>query len=219
MPCGFGFTSPEGACGPEECYPTDQCPAGTQPTDETLDFGGPHTAKECVCKPGFGAVVGEGACHLCPSGTFSRGGSMEDCVPCPFGYTSAPGTTSWKGCVPAAQECPVGQLAPLGAVSKDECGCLPGHGGELSLTYSYQALQSIKHPNCQHHLDAGKVRMAPCVTCTRTNTPHCCCQTQILCLCRWQDPSRRMQPLPSRHLVPWRGHPAVRPLRLWLHQP
>lgn len=129
VPCGFGFTSPEGACGPEECYPIDQCPVGTEPTDETLDFGGPQTAKECVCKPGFGAVVGEGGCHLCPAGTYGHGGSMEDCVPCPFGYTSAPGTTSWKGCVPAAQECPVGQLAPLGAVSRQECGCLPGHGG------------------------------------------------------------------------------------------
>lgn len=27
----------------------------------------------------------------------------------------------------------MGQLAPLGSVSKDECGCLPGHGGEFLL--------------------------------------------------------------------------------------
>lgn len=91
---------------------------------------------------GYGAVVGEGGCHLCPAGTYGKGGSLEDCVPCPFGYTSAPGTTSWKGCVPAAQECPVGQLAPLGAVSKEECGCLPGHGGK-----SAEHLQHLR-PGC-----------------------------------------------------------------------
>lgn len=138
VPCGFGFTSPYGATGPEECYPVDQCPAGTQPTGETLDLGGPHSAMECTCKPGYGSVTGEGSCHLCPAGTYSKGGTKEDCIPCPFGYTSAPGTTSWEGCVPASQECPVGQLAPLGAVSKEECGCLPGHGGTFDRFVPHQ---------------------------------------------------------------------------------
>jgi hypothetical protein len=31
--------------------------------------------------------------------------------------------------VPVTQPCPIGQIAPPGAVSADNCGCLPGFGG------------------------------------------------------------------------------------------
>lgn len=89
----------------------------------------PLALNQCKCKPGYGSSTGPPPCRLCPVGTFSMGGSMEDCRPCPFGQTSAPGAISLDRCVPAAQACPVGQIAPPDAVSPAECGCLPGFGG------------------------------------------------------------------------------------------
>lgn len=56
---------------------------------------------------------------------------MEDCKPCPFGFTSRPGARGVEECVPIPQSCPVGQVALIGAVSSEQCVCLPGHGGEL----------------------------------------------------------------------------------------
>jgi len=55
---------------------------------------------------------------------------MEDCIKCPFGYTSKPGAESEHECVRASQVCPVGQIALPDAVSEDQCGCLPGFGGK-----------------------------------------------------------------------------------------
>jgi hypothetical protein len=55
---------------------------------------------------------------------------MEDCKPCPFGHTSRPGTRHIEECEPVPQACPVGQIALLGAVSPQQCVCLPGHGGK-----------------------------------------------------------------------------------------
>lgn len=138
VPCGFGYTSPEAATCPEECYPINACPAGTQYPHH--EHGGvPVSIEQCVCKvrrgqphyaaarsgvfcwlaslrrklrskglvsgrcvchaggtsitannlcllcagltpqPGFGSSTGKGICSLCPVGTFSDGGSMEDC--------------------------------------------------------------------------------------------------------------------------------------------
>lgn len=73
--------------------------------------------------------------HWPQVGTFSEGGSFEDCKPCPFGYTSEFGATSREECHPVAQTCPVGQIAPPGAVSREQCGCIPGFGGECDWSY------------------------------------------------------------------------------------
>lgn len=90
--------------------------------------------QECMCKPGFGSPTGEGTCRLCPTATYSFGGSMEDCKPCPFGTTSMPGAKHIKDCEPIPQECPVGQVALLGAVAASQCVCLPGHGGRCIMS-------------------------------------------------------------------------------------
>lgn len=37
------------------------------------------SSKECVCKPGFGSPTGEAPCRMCPTASYSPGGSMEDC--------------------------------------------------------------------------------------------------------------------------------------------
>jgi hypothetical protein len=55
---------------------------------------------------------------------------MEDCKPCPFGFTSRPGARGVEECVPVPQACPVDQVPLVGAVSPAQCVCLPGHGGE-----------------------------------------------------------------------------------------
>lgn len=86
----------------------------------------------CVCIPGYG-MTDKGLCRLCPANTYSEGFQKEDCKPCPFGYTSPPGSHHRKECVPSSQPCPVGQIAPEGAVSPDQCVCLPGHGGKQGI--------------------------------------------------------------------------------------
>lgn len=46
-----------------------------------------------VCKAGFGSLSGTGACHLCPAGTYSFGGSMEECrceLFCPYAISQLP---------------------------------------------------------------------------------------------------------------------------------
>lgn len=49
VPCGFGYTSPEAATCPEECYPINACPAGTQYPHH--EHGGvPVSIEQCVCK-------------------------------------------------------------------------------------------------------------------------------------------------------------------------
>lgn len=58
---------------------------------------------------------------------------MEDCKPCPFGYTSRAGAYTAEECQRITQPCPVGQIAPPDAVSAQQCGCLPGYGGAGSL--------------------------------------------------------------------------------------
>lgn len=88
------------------------------------------TVRECKCKPGFGSPTGEGICRLCPAASYSPGGTMEDCKPCPFGKTTRPGARSVDECEPVPQACPVGQIALPGAVSPSQCVCLPGHGGK-----------------------------------------------------------------------------------------
>lgn len=72
----FGYTSPVGSTSEHECYPTNACPAGTE-LREGLEFAA--SVNDCVCRSGFGSPTGTGACHLCPAGTYSHGGSMEDC--------------------------------------------------------------------------------------------------------------------------------------------
>jgi hypothetical protein len=98
----------------------------------TVPYQAATSASSCVCIPGYG-MSDTGLCRICPAGTFSEGISKEDCAFCPFGHTSAPGSRGREDCVPASQPCPVGQVAPYGAVSSDQCVCLPGHGGKLGL--------------------------------------------------------------------------------------
>lgn len=195
-PCKFGYTSAVGSTSSKDCYPVDQCPAGTgtQPYlvllsqhstaaalphmrqsvmfisvhstallgEPAMTAGRQHrlialnvdsclcvpqcaevptgaagavaaTTQECRCKAGYGSPAGTGSCRLCPPGTYSTGGTMEDCKPCAFGRTSKAGAASAEECVEAAQACPVGQIAVGDAVSEQQCACLPGYGGTLLL--------------------------------------------------------------------------------------
>lgn len=84
-----------------------------------------------VAAAGFGSSSGKGVCTLCPAGTFSDGGSMEDCKPCPFGFTSAPGACGIHECRPVVHACPIGQWAPMGSTSPADCRCYRGFGGGL----------------------------------------------------------------------------------------
>ena len=128
IPCGFGYTGPEGSDSKDECVETNACPAGTE-FNTTMGPSGPFSTSQCVCKAGYGSPTGEGICRRCPAGTYSHGGSMEDCKSCPFGFTSAAGSTSQASCEPVAQRCPIGQFAPDPSVSEKQCRCYPGFGG------------------------------------------------------------------------------------------
>lgn len=124
--CPFGFSSAEGATSKEACFPHNACPMGTE---VHRDLEQPDSLESCVCKPGFGVVPGTDYCRLCPAGTYAFGGDLSECLACNFTLTSAPGAQSEEECVPAAQPCPIGQIAPPNAVSAEQCACLPGYGG------------------------------------------------------------------------------------------
>ena len=96
----------------------------------TVPKSGASSSAACVCQAGFG-MSEPGVCKRCPPGTYSLGGSRDECAPCPFGTVSGPGARNTEECRPKAQLCPVGQTAPQGAVSREECGCYPGYGGGL----------------------------------------------------------------------------------------
>lgn len=106
-PCGVGFTSPAGATSADQCYASNACPAGTQFPDARKQHG---SVDECVCKPGYGSTSGKAPCSLCDANSFSEGGSLEDCKPCPFGTTSNAGSTSEQACY-AIEACPAGSGA------------------------------------------------------------------------------------------------------------
>jgi hypothetical protein len=117
IPCGFGYSSTEGATAGAACIPVNSCPAGTDYRQHDPEKA--FTQADCVCKPGYGSPTGSGICRLCPAGTFSEGGSMEDCRPCAFGMTSSDGAGRCTRAV--EQACPIGQWAPADAMSRDEC--------------------------------------------------------------------------------------------------
>lgn len=112
------------------------------------------TDKRCLCssmsawytpQQGYG-TRGSGkdaTCSLCPAGTYSSGGSMEACIPCPFGFTSPAGATGKVQCQLTPQACPIGQWAPDTAVAEDECRCYPGFGGA-----------SMQGARCRRHTGA-----------------------------------------------------------------
>lgn len=74
IPCGFGYTSEEGATDESECVKVDVCPVGTEYKEGIQKA---LSLASCVCKPGFGADASSGTCHRCPAGSYSRGGDFE----------------------------------------------------------------------------------------------------------------------------------------------
>lgn len=117
IPCGFGYSSTEGATSGMHCIPVNSCPAGTDYRQHDPEKA--FTQADCVCKAGYGSPTGSGICRMCPAGTYSEGGTMEDCKPCAFGMTSSSGSEQCTRAV--EQSCPIGQWAPPDALSKDEC--------------------------------------------------------------------------------------------------
>jgi hypothetical protein len=126
LACPAGTVSTPNSQSVADCK-TSICQAGQQ-----LSSGANNTQVTCVCKPGFGSGSATTPCIICPAGTFSPGGSYDGCLPCGFGLTSAEGTTTRDDCVPSKFSCPVGMGAAPGAVSADECACLPGFGANGS---------------------------------------------------------------------------------------
>lgn len=105
---------------------------------------------------------------------------MEDCEPCGFGFTSREGATSREECRPVQQACPIGQWAPADAVSKEDCRCYKGFGGELCDTFGGEDM--LAHgPHLNEQLTyVMAVRAA--------SAPHSCCvkgkgstQRRVLC--------------------------------------
>lgn len=165
----------------------------------------------CVCTHCATSPTTTGICKLCPRGTFSEGGTMEQCKPCPWGFTSDDGSVSWKECRIEAQRCPIGQWAPKDAVSDKECRCYTGFGGALAsvvlVLLSFASTTSVTFfasPACPAH----------CYGCLSTTTPMFL-HTHTH---RRRDPSGCLRHLPPRHLLSQQGHRQVHSLPLRLHQ-
>lgn len=97
MPCEFGTFS-TGGTGDEPFRACQSCPTGSFTTRT-----GARSESECTgkaarsCDPGFASV--DGACHVCPQGTYSPGGLTPECERCPgLATTRAPGATGPASC-------------------------------------------------------------------------------------------------------------------------
>ena len=73
----------------------------------------------CECSPG--ESHSDGACRECPADTYSANGTQ--CVSCPLGATSAPGSKSLDECV-----CPIHSINLDGT-----CVCKKGYGGDATV--------------------------------------------------------------------------------------
>lgn len=87
-----------------------------------------------------------------------------------FGYTSSPGASDIRECKPVAQKCPPGQMAPVDAVSAEQCGCLPGFGGALQEVTWHSAQHGlglrILGCNCLQEVEDSKPVMMPVKRCS-----------------------------------------------------
>jgi len=98
--CPEGTSSEAGATGIKECIKVEppppkvpDCPSGTEYYERERE------SSACVCKAGYGASKDGKACAVCAKGTYSPGGTMQECVPCPKnGKTSEEGSTSFQHC-------------------------------------------------------------------------------------------------------------------------
>ena len=100
-------------------------------------------SQSCKCRPGYGTSSGALPCELCPVSTYSEGGGIDKCKPCPFGYSSKPGAESIAECEKVYLSCPANQIAPPGAISAEACACLPGFGGECANLFNDPTLPNL----------------------------------------------------------------------------
>ena len=97
--CASGkYSSASGAIASTTCQP---CP------DATTSPASSSAVTNCVCNAGFLGPAG-GPCVICTSGKYQQG---TECVDCPDGQTSAPGSTSAADC---QDLCQAGSYGPHG---------------------------------------------------------------------------------------------------------
>lgn len=123
QPCAEGSWSAGG--GVESCQP---CEFG-----KSVEAGKGSCEHDCVflpCEPG-NYLSKTGGCTLCPEGSYSAGGLVDACKPCPKGKNVAAGKGScegdclWLDCEPGSYmdsstgctACPEGSFSPGGSVS------------------------------------------------------------------------------------------------------
>uniref|UniRef100_A0A383V6N3 Laminin EGF-like domain-containing protein n=1 Tax=Tetradesmus obliquus TaxID=3088 RepID=A0A383V6N3_TETOB len=102
-------TSNMGAKDPSECWgpPAPRISCGSNKKTVTNGAG---SADLCVCKPGYGGPD----CTLCSSGSYSAGGTLDDCKKCPTTMSTE----------------------IVGATSFSDCSCTGGYGAPASGTLS-----------------------------------------------------------------------------------
>jgi hypothetical protein len=87
----------------------------------------------CICLDGFGYDATTKTCKICPAGTYAlvdEEPGLSQCLPCPFGTTSAAGKTGAVSCVALSSACPVVMYLPNNtAAAEASCVCKPGYGG------------------------------------------------------------------------------------------
>lgn len=143
---------PPGAFGPActACPAGSYCPGGSSMLnkqsspapviscpDHTTSPAGASSAADCVCTAGYGGA----ACQMCPAGSFSEGGSRQECQKCDPGQSSIEGAPSrdYCHCRPGqdadcatcargtwsdqgvCNPCPTGRTSDVGATSADQC--------------------------------------------------------------------------------------------------
>ncbi|KAI5474495.1 hypothetical protein MNV49_003202 [Pseudohyphozyma bogoriensis] len=89
----------------------ETCPDGTTSLAGSID------ASDCTACPA-GSAGSNGACNVCPAGSFAEGTGNAACQTCPDGTTSVENSTGVSACTP----CPLGTAGTAGACNV----CFPG---------------------------------------------------------------------------------------------
>jgi hypothetical protein len=236
LACAHPAVCPPGTFGPAcaTCPAGSFCPGGSSASSTTRAPEAPVVAcpshmtspagstsqADCVCVAGHGGT----SCQVCTSGTFSEGGSRDECQKCDAGQISIEGAPSrdYCSCPPGqgpnctacprgtwgdkgeCHTCPDGRTSSVGATGPDQCYCRPGTYGEdcspcLAGSYCLGGKEALIQPCAPNrYSDPGAKAAGECFcvagTCVFVTAVQDGPARMVLDRLARMPPSRRSQP-------------------------
>ena len=124
------------------------------------------------CSPGYYCPTGSDKQELCPTGYFrnvTRGGEMDDCQPCPGGYTCIGSGLSTPTSCPIGNWCPPPNYCDTSGIFLCSSDYSPGVN-IICPTFHYCPSGTVYPVPCPHgtYLEAGQTGQSECLECPNT---------------------------------------------------